>query len=901
MEGLLPALHIEVLQLPRYHNESTFHDIISFTLFCLLRAIPFQYQMPIIRQYTFQSNPDQTIDALFNNDITEGNWRPSSVGLDPYRPHTIWIQFPPQWAAVPRKIRLHWPSSPTYISLPTKFFVRKAGTETWIQIGKFEGSHSAGWFEFNVSDSTTAAECDMIRIEGGREWDLLGPANGGGELYGNEIEVIGDWLESPWVKYLSTPGTWGMMYGSNGFQWDWTLDDAIGFGASGEVPAKTNRYSEMGLQAYRFYMKWNDLELGQDTFSLGWTVQGWPNDSLFDICKRRGVEPILNIIGMPYYMYSTWPDGDSVVIHKNAHGYSVGMVLYRWYDFSINDWVYERSNATQPADHFPYNYQLDDPWRVDGVVIRVIDANNFVVGEAGHTFNTGNPLGLSINSTYYLSPSTGVGVNYTTTLPPPGNMKEAIFKTDASGEATILLSTNPLVGHPFEMGTPYTFQNRGNGEDPFVYARSARLGFVVAARWGSNASVPDALMGKYFDHAEPWIHDDYIRKGLNTVHIYEIANERDANWIPPGTPWQNGGQDHFMNGYKHAAYLSAVYDGHKGTMGPGYGIKNADPNAIVVIPGFALFSSQALLGIYEWSRKYRGYKLDGSVDLPFDVENSHHYSINQNNQYANMSTAMPPEYSSVMPVAQDFMDFSQTYGRGRPVWLTEWGFDYNTGSRYQFPAFSSYTSQQAIGIMSIRTMLKYFQKGYNRTTWFKTFDNNPDNPTQFWTMSLMRIDTGVYQHPLRPIGYYMSNAKIFKDYVFDSTLRNDTLQIMKLRKPGTGKIAYVAYRLEDTTGFFGPKFDPFTYSFQIMRLVAFTERTGTWNIPLASNPEIKVHRLQDGSLNFNTQTIQVTGGSYGVGYNSSPVFIELTENTTGNLPIPPDRRKIPGALKRKIN
>src|SRR5438045_9090349 len=104
---------------------------------------------------------------------------------------------------------------------------------------------------------------------------------------------------------------------------------------------------------------------------------------------------------------------------------------------------------------------------------------------------------------------------------------------------------------------------------------------------------------------------------MKLIKFVELENERDKFWK---------GRQAYQTARENAAYLSACYDGHKGTLGHGAGIKKADPNIVVVMGGTASNSTDYLRGIIDWCKEFRGYKPDGSVDLCFDVINYHSYS-----------------------------------------------------------------------------------------------------------------------------------------------------------------------------------------------------------------------------------------------------------------------------------
>jgi hypothetical protein len=69
------------------------------------------------------------------------------------------------------------------------------------------------------------------------------------------------------------------------------------------------------------------------------------------------------------------------------------------------------------------------------------------------------------------------------------------------------------------------------------------------------------------------------RAGLATLGWIEIMDEQNADW--------NDGRPGFFTPYEYAAMLSAAVDGHGGQMGPGMGLKTADPSMKLAMGGLA--------------------------------------------------------------------------------------------------------------------------------------------------------------------------------------------------------------------------------------------------------------------------------------------------------------------------
>ena len=157
--------------------------------------------------------------------------------------------------------------------------------------------------------------------------------------------------------------------------------------------------------------------------------------------------------------------------------------------------------------------------------------------------------------------------------------------------------------------------------DPASYVLQAKLAFQFAARYGANARISPALLagvvtGPVYATA-PAAGARTREVGLNYIQYIECENERDKWWK---------GRKAYQTAREYAANLSAFYDGHKGTLGPGVGVKAADSTMQVVMGGIASTQTDYARGIIDWCKEFRGYRSDGRVDLCFDVLNYHAYA-----------------------------------------------------------------------------------------------------------------------------------------------------------------------------------------------------------------------------------------------------------------------------------
>ncbi|MGV3641257.1 MAG: hypothetical protein ACO1NZ_12100 [Adhaeribacter sp.] len=298
---------------------------------------------------------------------------------------------------------------------------------------------------------------------------------------------------------------------------------------------------------------------------------------------------------------------------------------------------------------------------------------------------------------------------------------------------------------------------------PASYLEQARVAFQFAARYGRNQKVDPALVKV---HAVPrWKGDRVNEKktGLDLIRYMENENERDKWWK---------GRKAYQTGREYAANLSAFYDGHKNSLGPGAGVKNADPSMQVVMGGLAHPATDYIQGMIDWCREFRGYKADGSVDLCWDVINYHLYSNDaHSSQGGQPSRGAAPERSNAARVAREFLRFAHQQARGMPVWITETGYDLHPGSPFRAPAIGDKSAALTQADWILRSSLLYARWGVERVFFYQLADDKGGDPGQFATSGLVNQDRS-----LRPAADYLYQAgKLLNQYAYQETLQQDPL------------------------------------------------------------------------------------------------------------------------------
>ncbi|RYZ98200.1 MAG: hypothetical protein EOP47_19880 [Sphingobacteriaceae bacterium] len=313
---------------------------------------------------------------------------------------------------------------------------------------------------------------------------------------------------------------------------------------------------------------------------------------------------------------------------------------------------------------------------------------------------------------------------------------------------------------------------------PASYIDQAKVAFQFTARYGVNKAVKKSLLT--VDPTPRWTNDpiNTVRVGLDYIKYIECDNERDKWWK---------GRKGYQTAHEYAANMSAFYDGHKNTMGPGVGVKNADSTMKVVMGGLASANPEYLLGMIDWCRRNRGYKADGSIDLCWDVINYHWYAFDtQQLPNASPTRGIPPEFGITYKKAKDFISVANKYCAGMPVWVTETGYDANPNSPLHAIAIGDKNILKTQADWILRTVLLYARAGVERLFLYQAYDDNFNNPIQYSSSGLLNQDKS-----LKPAAKFIDQAnKLFGKYHYKETIsKNPVVDRYEL----DGKSAYVIF------------------------------------------------------------------------------------------------------------
>ncbi|GAB4025541.1 carbohydrate-binding protein [Spirosoma koreense] len=372
--------------------------------------------------------------------------------------------------------------------------------------------------------------------------------------------------------------------------------------------------------------------------------------------------------------------------------------------------------------------------------------------------------------------------------------------------------------------------------DPNSYLEQAKMAFQYTARYGSNPNVNPALLSV---HSTPrWTGDNpnTIKIGLGLIKYIECDNERDKWWK---------GRKAYQTAREYAANLSAFYDGHKNTMGPGVGVKNADPTMQVVIGGLASASSGSdyIKGMIDWCKQYRGYKADGTVNLCWDVINYHMYSDNTSSSQSGSSTrGAAPEVTPIYKIAEDFRQTAHRQSYDMPVWITEAGYDVNQGSPLRAIPIGNKSALETQGDWILRTSLFYARKGIEKVFFYQLYDDNATGG-MFGTSGLANGD----DMTRRPAADYLyQTKKLFGEYVYKQTLNNDPI-VDRYERNGTSAYMLV---VPDEIG-----------------------RTATYTLDLGSATQARIYRPQVGSNDMSVEVVNTNQGKVQLTATETPMFV----------------------------
>ncbi|RZL57767.1 MAG: hypothetical protein EOO93_17450 [Pedobacter sp.] len=447
-----------------------------------------------------------------------------------------------------------------------------------------------------------------------------------------------------------------------------------------------------------------------------------------------------------------------------------------------------------------------------------IDWDQLEATEGNYAFNPTHKGGWNYDAIYERCKSEGIFI-----LPCLKNTPDWIYNTFTLGG----VDTDNL---PLVAGSDRAL--------PKSYIAMAKIGFQLASRYGANKNVDTSLVK--VNTKERWASDGHNEKkiGLNLIKYIECNNEPDK--------WWKGKRAQFSPA-EYAASLSAFYDGHKGTLGKGVGVKVADPSIKVVLGGLAKPDVQYVKDIVEWCKKNRGYHKDGSVNLCFDVINFHMYS-NQNPggvlKYVSKKRGSAPELTKMGEIADSFINYATLLGKQIEVWSTELGYSLDPNSLQKSIAIGDKSPALTEGDWILRSSFLYARHGLDKIFFYQLFDAD-DTQAGANTFSKSGLSDGKKRRPAAD--YLLQTNKLIGEYSYVETLNSDP--IVDVYSLGNKKM-HVLY-IPDEVG-----------------------RTEEFELNLKGAKKAKIYMLKVEANEMESKIVKVENGVLKLNITETPVFVE---------------------------
>lgn len=308
----------------------------------------------------------------------------------------------------------------------------------------------------------------------------------------------------------------------------------------------------------------------------------------------------------------------------------------------------------------------------------------------------------------------------------------------------------------------------GDPADPRSYIAHASYMFQFAARYG-GARCDEALLK--LKPGQP------VRTGLGLVRYLE-------NWNEPDKWWKD--RVAYFQPCELAAMCSADYDGHKKTLGPAVGVKNADPNMKLVLGGLARPEVEYLKAMKLWAEFHRG------GDFPADVINLHHYSNDSGGQGGNPTTGISPEADGLRERFGRIVQWRDRFLPGKEIWVSEFGYDTNPQSTFRAPAIGSDSAEEVQGRWIVRSYLALAASGVDRVQLFMLRDVNAGNPVQFNSSGLTAEKWN--RHKPKRSWYYVATLRhVLRGTRFESEIASGDANVRIYRFRSAERPAHDVY------------------------------------------------------------------------------------------------------------
>lgn len=324
---------------------------------------------------------------------------------------------------------------------------------------------------------------------------------------------------------------------------------------------------------------------------------------------------------------------------------------------------------------------------------------------------------------------------------------------------------------------------RNGLDNPNRWKYVSHLYFQVAARYGQTQVDSSKL-----------ITDSPKVSGLGYCKYIEGANEKDRWWI--------GSDKANLSPEEHAAYYSAVYDGHMNTMSePGvfFGVKNADPQIKLMLGGLAYVNFDELLstGKVDWFERFFSWfennRKDANYDTyPIDVITYHDYANTERKQRNLSGQGLDPEAYKWYEKTSAFIQYIRTRcPKALEVDCNEFGYDRNQSSPQRAVPYAGFNSEQVAGMFTVRQILEGWAAGHTRMAQFYFRDNNSNGGGIFQSSGLTDKSNGY--RPFQMFYYMATLRHAGEDLEFVAREVSGDMIKYTCKNKSTGKNAYILW------------------------------------------------------------------------------------------------------------
>lgn len=324
-------------------------------------------------------------------------------------------------------------------------------------------------------------------------------------------------------------------------------------------------------------------------------------------------------------------------------------------------------------------------------------------------------------------------------------------------------------------GGDHRWNDRGDGSEADHYLQFINDFLIpVVGRYGANKNVPAAKLK--VNTTPRWNGDppNQIHSGLNLFRYIEIENEPTRWWK---------GVDERYTAEQYAALMLASYRA----------AKEIDPGMRVVMGGLSEPNLTYLKRMKAW---YDGRGLA----FPCDVVNIHYYANDGNKEIGDTDEKLnltrvgcAPEVDRYYERMKPIVDFARALGK--PVWLTEYGYDTGPQSVQRSPAFGPYDSEEVAGIWMQRTVLESFRAGVEKTFAYNSEDEpswrheDPNSDGLYRSTGIFY--SGGYGHkPKKVYHFLMELIAHLNGYEYQKDLSAGNIRVLLFKSSAAEKYVY---------------------------------------------------------------------------------------------------------------